>query len=369
MKSRLVRAARQPAGFTLVELLVVIAIIGILVALLLPAVQAAREAARRTQCKNNLKQISIACLNHENTHKTFPYGGWGFVWMGDPDQGVGPQQPGGWIYSVTPFLEEQNIYQVGGGLPWPQKMAELGKQMAHVIPSFVCPSRRSAVGLPAFNPNGDPADGGKFPRNADLPPTVAKTDYAINGGHTRVPATPTESGQPSADCLQSTNDPFGGGMTGGSYPNCAWHAVLADVERNFTGISTWRAAARISQITDGTSKTVLVGEKSMCPRFYELGYGDGSDFNKDNGGDNSSMYQGYDWDNTRWIGNEPAQDSDSGDFTAGHHANYGSAHAGGVNMSFCDGSVRTIDYSIDERVWGTYGNREDGNVLTPADED
>jgi prepilin-type N-terminal cleavage/methylation domain-containing protein len=81
-------------GFTLVELLVVIAIIGVLVALLLPAVQAAREAARKTQCRNNLRQIAIAALSHESIHKHYPTGGWGFKWIGWRDAGAGRQQPG-----------------------------------------------------------------------------------------------------------------------------------------------------------------------------------------------------------------------------------------------------------------------------------
>jgi len=92
-----------------VELLVVIAIIGVLVALLLPAVQAAREAARRSQCQNNLKQMGLSALNYEGSQKAFPSTGWGWHWMGDPDQGAGKNQTGGWIYSLLPYIEQSGI--------------------------------------------------------------------------------------------------------------------------------------------------------------------------------------------------------------------------------------------------------------------
>lgn len=343
-------------AFTLVELLVVIAIIGILVALLLPAIQAAREAGRRAQCKNHLRQIAIACLNYESSNKVFPRGGWGWHWMGDPDKGHGAKQPGGWIYHATPYLEETAVFEVGKGLTGLQKADELKKQLGAGIPTFVCPTRRTVTSLSSRNPLGlytevDTSGTEKPPYNASIPDMLAKTDYAINGGSGAHPSTQSGGYPPNAAPPLATD-------CGGGWANCVGLAAdLKDIDDNFNGISTRCTGAKIAQITDGTSKTALVGEKALPVRFYLTGYGDPPKYDSGDGGDNNSMYQGYDYDNTRWIGGVPEQDNDSAGFTAGHHARFGSAHAGALNMSFCDGSVQSIAYDIDDYVWGGYGAR------------
>ncbi len=95
------------------ELLVVITIIGILIGLLLPAVQSARESGRRTQCANNLKQLTLGARQHETAHTYFPTGGWANTWSGDPNYGTGQTQPGGWTYNILPFIEQQPVHDMG----------------------------------------------------------------------------------------------------------------------------------------------------------------------------------------------------------------------------------------------------------------
>ena len=97
----------------------VITIIGILIALLLPAVQAAREAARMTQCRNNLKQISLAALDHEHSNGWLPEGGWGYTWVGDPTRGFDKNQVGGFFYNILPYLEQQALHNLELGATSP----------------------------------------------------------------------------------------------------------------------------------------------------------------------------------------------------------------------------------------------------------
>ena len=169
------------SAFTLVELLVVITIIGILIALLLPAVQAAREAARQTQCRNNLKQLALGCLNHEQAIGRFPTNGWGFAWTGDADRGTDWRQPGGWIYNVLPYIEQQPLHDMGVGLPWndTNKMQPNLQRLATPLSVYTCPSRRAAAVWP-----WEQATGEKIAQvvNAGTPILAARSDYAANGG-------------------------------------------------------------------------------------------------------------------------------------------------------------------------------------------
>ncbi len=132
----------KSTAFTLVELLVVITIIGILIALLLPAVQAAREAARQAQCANHLKQIGLACLEHEQINGVLPTGGWGNWWVGDPDRGFGSRQPGGWAFSILPYMEQQALHDLGAGMTGAARQAAITQREATPIEAWSCPTRR-----------------------------------------------------------------------------------------------------------------------------------------------------------------------------------------------------------------------------------
>ena len=135
-------------GFTLVELLVVIAIIGILVALLLPALSSVREAAQRATCANHLRQIGLATQTHVNTFSAYPSGGWGYQWVGSPERGNGPQQPGGWIYNLLPFIGEEAIHDMGQGLAQEDLLTAIAERNQIPIATFTCPSRRSSKAWP-----------------------------------------------------------------------------------------------------------------------------------------------------------------------------------------------------------------------------
>lgn len=174
----------HPSAFTLIELVVVIAIIGILLALLLPAVHGSREAARKTDCTNRLRQLGLASQNYLSAQKCLPSGGWGYRWVGDPNCGFGLKQPGGWTFELLPFLEEKSTYDIAKGLNGSAKGKAIAQMESMPVEIFCCPTRRPPTIVPGPI-NGLPI-GTESNFNADDDSVVklgqCRSDYAGNGG-------------------------------------------------------------------------------------------------------------------------------------------------------------------------------------------
>ncbi|MCC7476392.1 MAG: DUF1559 domain-containing protein [Pirellulales bacterium] len=322
-----------------------IAIIGILVALLLPAIQAAREAARRTQCTNQLKQIGLAWLNHHDTMKHFPTGGWGWGWQGDPNRGYGIRQPGGWVYNILSFMELDNIRQLGTGLADPQLRSALTEVSKFQPGELICPSRRPAQ---ATAPKDHWA-----PRNSSftIGQLAGKSDYAASSGDPPVAEMHTN--------VSTAEGP-------GSYT--IGESALFQWPPPHNGICYHRSTVKNKDVTDGASKTYMVGEKYLRPESYGGSFASGSltyDF-----GDNESMYSGYNRDQHRSTypgtassnyadGHPPLQDRMG---YADPYA-FGSAHSDGFGVVFCDGSVQRIPYDVDRFVHQHLGVIDDGYVV------
>lgn len=326
------------AGLSLVELLVVIAIIAILIALLLPSVQAARESARRVQCTNQLKNVGIALLTYHDVNKAFPYGGWGHYWVGVPERNCGLRQPGGWIYSLLPYVEETSLHDLGEGASGAEAIAAYSQRVQTPIPLFNCPSRRSCAAWPI----SDTFAYAKTPRPYGSVTSVARTDYAINAGTAHVIGV----GGP-ADLQQGDDAQY-------------W-ATSAATPR-FSGISHQRRATSLKSIIDGTSKTYLVGEKHVPVESYMDGTA---------AGDNASLYAGYCSDLHRFagvlenlkVGASPFAEacSDATKVSSGPTASvrFGSAHSTGFNMLYCDGATQFVGFDVDPEVHLRAGHRKD----------
>jgi prepilin-type N-terminal cleavage/methylation domain-containing protein len=284
-------------AFTLIELLVVIAIIGILIGLLLPAVQNVREAASRTQCANNLKQIGLAFHSHHSQYKYFPTGGWD--WTTPPTfvngaPAVGAAQKAGWGFQILPFIEQETVWRGGSGT------TDLERTLVAIgtpLNIFFCPTRRP-------------------------PQTVTYSDPAYLGGVSAVHAL------------------------------CDYAASNLDN----TGVVRQYNPTRVTDITDGTSNTLMVGEKRLNLTLLGQPQAD----------DNEGYTSGWNEDTMRLTSQRPQPDF-FGDPALHGGKLFGSSHQARFNVVLADGSVRSVSYSVSQPLFQAFGGIADGQVINIDD--
>lgn len=316
--------SRQRRAFTLIELLVVIAIIAVLIALLLPAVQQAREAARRTQCKNNLKQFGLALQNYHDTHSVFPVG----AFIHRYPQGV--YKPGSnlsavgtglsWHCMILPYIDQANLYNNFNYLygHFNDPPSNRAAAAAQILPAWLCPSGNQFVSThrDEDSPNGTQAKGTHY--------------YGIMGPK----GINTTTGRAYAWTTDTAN--YGGGGYGG-------FALEGSLRRALT--------TRIRDITDGTSNTLMVGEISWNAANFMRTWIRGCTFaacvpiKNLNTGINLTPYNGA---------------------TNFNDVSFGSQHTGGCHFTLCDGSVRFLSQNINFSVYQGLGSVAGGetNVST-----
>ncbi len=329
--------ARRRAGFTLIELLVVIAIIAVLVALLLPAVQQAREAARRSQCKNNLKQIALAMHTYHDAANFFPFG----ANAGDDGNF---RQALNWRFDILPQIEQQPLFnqmsqfsrantQAAPTGPWystnqsPAGLAEGYQQQ--IIPVYICPSETSDRVLPGNQLGGD----------CTVPFTCATANYTMNAG----------TCNPSAPGGQTTPMDLAGVPTIGGDQYCS--SSSGDGIASIAGVP-YLVCINMRSINDGTSQTLLLGEKTNYqPGTSVSGFGTaGTNYSGwlSQWGSVSSVCHG--------INFLPRSSWQSG-------IQFASRHSGGAHFALCDGSIRFINQSVSWLTFKALGTRAGSDVV------
>ncbi|EDL61911.1 DUF1559 domain-containing protein [Gimesia maris] len=295
------RPSHNRNGFTLIELLVVIAIIAILIALLLPAVQQAREAARRTQCKNNLKQIGLAFHNFHDVHDQLPNGARDGAGSSFACCNATEREGWSWLYHILPYMEQSNVYDLGTDDDPVGTYPLVGRKG---IKAYYCPSRRGPKSYSGYY----------------------RSDYAGNGGQRE------------------------GGIT----------STVSTGKRGVV-VQTTTRQIRINDIQDGASNTIMVAEKALHPDRHGADGGDNEPWN--NAGWDECVIRhgagitsaGVEYGLTPLPDVKAPTDTvavvDKGGVSwTNWHPFFGSAHDGGMNACLADGSVRLISYNIDHEV-------------------
>jgi prepilin-type N-terminal cleavage/methylation domain-containing protein len=341
MLSRLVRLRKHSTGFTLVELLVVIAIIGVLIALLLPAVQAAREAARRMQCGNNLKQLGLSLQNYHSANRTLPIGSLRNLTTGNSCPVFAPPRSP-WLVGLYPFIEEASAHEMfdfknvsSGGLYWTGTANSIGPNSAtaQVISGLQCPS--DGMGGTSFRVADGSTEYGTYAVNNYL---------AFFGNHT--------DGHALANAAPHVPHAFG-----------------------------FNRPTRLDKITDGTSHTMLLGEY-LSGVEEKKGYfaPEPSDYRGMNFGDQPSQTMIF----TRLTPNSIDPDviwqwqcynrpelnlpcvqgasSCTDKLALDGHAAARSRHTGGVQVVFGDGSVHFMTDEVELTVWQALGSISGGEM-------
>jgi len=421
---------RPRAGFTLVELLVVVAIIGVLITLLLPAVNAARESARRVQCRNNLKQLALAVLQHHERLGQFPSGGWGPRWIGEPERGTRPDQPGGWGFNLLAYIEQENVRQMGEGLTGSGRNDAIVERSQRPLTVFNCPSRRRADAFIDIN--------GPYYRTAtatDLAvPSVARSDFAMNSGDHGLrwflgdpnvdPDDYLAEGNGNGNGNEYTNDGHDGrgidGGNGNDAPGNPGHKVTIchippgnpgnahTIDIDLSALDThldhhgdyWGACQTDTHDADVDiyqPTTLAEGDSGAfdwhndvldnrgisyqhsairvenvldgASNTYMLGekYMDASRYGTGtDSGDNHNLFVGFSNDNHRWTDTLLGVPMRDKPGVMNPHV-FGSAHPDAWHASFVDGSVQSISYRVDPVVHQHLGCRNDG-VRIPQDQ-